>query len=222
MRRLGVLLAAVLAASGVAVQPVTTHAECLGPLPTQDARDYIGVAFTATVAEVTDHVDPPLPGNAPFNTKVVLDVDRVYRGTVEDFQHWNEWDAGCSWLRPQNLKEGQRLFVSADQLDRQRKRSPGFLLIWREDDDGWRFFRKALSYADTPNYYPPEARTVTTTRQIRDLVGAASRGWYKPVPRPLAADTPPEVRLLRRILHRFGDHVEALVEGLRRLRNGQA
>lgn len=212
----------VLALGGVAVQPASSHAECLGPLPSQDARDYIGVAFTATVLEITDQTDLPLPGNAPFNTKVVLDVDRVYRGRVEDPQHWNAWGAGCSWLRPRNLKEGQRLFVSADQLDVKRKRVPPFLLIWRQDNDGWRFFPKALSYAENRDYYPPAARSATSTRQIRSLVGAANRGWYDPVPRPAAVDTPPEVRLLRRILHRLGDHVEALVEGLRRLSGGSA
>jgi hypothetical protein len=220
VRGLRFALALVLMSTGVVALPTATHAECLGPLPSQDVRDYVGVAFTATVVEVSDETDPPLPGNTPFNTKVVLDVDRVYRGWVEDLQHWNEWDAGCSWLRPHSLKEGQELFISADRLDPKRKRSPGFLLIWRQHDDGWRFFSKALSYAGPPpDYYPPEARAATTTRQIRDLVGVLNHGWLDPVPRPVT-DIPAEVRLLRRILHRFGDHVEALVEGLRRLTAG--
>lgn len=182
--RIHILLAAVLALGGAIAHPSVTEAECGPPLPANDIRDYIGVAFTATVADVTDEVDAPMADAAPFNWKVVLDVDRVYRGTVEETLHWNGWGAGCSGIRPAMLKKGQRLFVSMDRLDPEGMRAPGyFTLIWREDDDDWRFFKKALSYGSLDGRFPPEANNASNLRQMRKAVGALNRQFYDPVPR---------------------------------------
>ena len=228
MRRPGVLLAAVLALSGVAVQPATTHAECEPPALTKDMSDYIGFAFTATVVEVTDQTDPPMPGAAPFDWKVVLDVDRVYRGTVEDTLHWNGWADGCSTIRANMLPEGQRLFVSTEELDPLRLEAPGpFTIIWRKregvasgDDVRWVFDHRSLR--NPYNDFPSEARTAGDLGEIRTAADALNGHWREPVQRQALGAEVADVPLLGRILHRFGDHVEAVVEGLRRLSDGPA
>ena len=182
------LLAGLLALSGAVATPVSTVAEC-GPLGvTDDIRDYIGVAFTATVAEVTDEVDAPMADAAPFNWKVVLDVDRVYRGNVEETLHWNGWGAGCSGIRPGMFKPGQRYFISTARLDPEGMRAPGpYTLAWKQVGDRWPFHNRVLktSYGSKP----PEARTASSPRRIRKAVGALHGGWYDPLPRqPRATD----------------------------------
>jgi hypothetical protein len=179
-----VLLAALLALSAAAVTPAVTVAECM-PIPaTDDIRDYIGVAFTAKVIEVTDQGDAPMPDAAPFNWKVVLDVDRVYRGHVEETLHWNGWAAGCSGIRPNMLTVGDRLFVSTDALDPEGLTAPGhFTLLWKKSDAGWRFFPKALKYGYDDGWYPPEASRARSLRDLRQMVGALHRPYADPVPR---------------------------------------
>lgn len=183
-----VLLATVLALGAAAVTPAVTLAECQ-PVPvTDDVRDYIGVAFTAKVVEVTDQGDAPMADATPFNWKVVLDVDRVYRGTVEDTLHWNGWAAGCSGIRPNMLTAGDRLFVTTDGLDPEGLTAPGhFTLIWQKGDAGWRFFPKALKYGYDGGWYPPEASRARSLRDLRQMVGALHRPYAEPVPRQARA-----------------------------------
>lgn len=180
--RLGVLLTAVAMAGGLTVVPSATVAECQ-PLPvTDDIRDYIGVAFTAKVVEVTDEVDAPMADAAPFNWKVVFDVDRVYRGNVEEVLHWNGWGAGCSGIRPDMFKPGQRYFISTARLDPEGMRAPGpYTLVWKQDGDRWPFHNRVLKTAYGGK--PPEARTASSLRRIRQAVGAWDGGWYDPLPR---------------------------------------
>jgi hypothetical protein len=176
--------------------------------------DYVGFAFTGTVVEVSDQTDPPPPGAARFDWKVVLTVDRVYRGTVQDTLHWNGWADGCSTIRPNMLTVGQRLFVSTEELDSQGLQEPGsFTVIWRKRDDGrWVLDHRALR--NPYNDFPGEAHVAGDLGEIRTAADASNGPWREPVRRSaIVADVP----LLGRILHRFGDHVEALVDGLRRL-----
>lgn len=181
--RLRVLLAAVITASSLTIIPSVTVAECQ-PVPvTDDIRDYIGVAFTAKVVEeVSDETDPPLDDSPAFNWKVVLDVDRVYRGTVEETLRWHGYDLGCSGIRPAMLKAGQRLFISTDRLEPGQQEAPShFTLMWTKDDDGWRFYPKGLKYGRADDWYPAKADDITSLRDIRRFVGALHRPYSEPM-----------------------------------------
>lgn len=181
-----VLFAGLLALSGAAAAPAIAVAECSPLSVADDIRDYIGVAFTATVAEVTDEVDAPMADAAPFDWKVVLDVDRVYRGDVEETLHWNGWGAGCSGIRPDMFEPGQRYFFATARLDPAGMRAPGpYTLVWKQDGDRWPFHNRVLKTAYGSK--PPEARTASSLRSIRRAVGALHGGWYPPAPRQARA-----------------------------------
>ena len=191
--RLRVLLAAVVAASSLTIVPSVTVAECQPMSGQDDISNYVGVAFIANVVEVTDEVDAPMPDAAPFDWKVVLDVDRVFRGEVEDTLHWNGWKNGCSGIRPYMFQPGHRLFISTAQLDPEGMRAPSpYTLVWRKlhkdryggayGEDRWPFHSRVLKAKYSG--FPSEARTSSKLRRIRKAVEANDDGWHEPLPRP--------------------------------------
>jgi hypothetical protein len=166
----------------VVVLPATAQiafAECMSyPIRATDQLD-VGFAFTATVTESSADVDPPKPNNAPFAWHVELDIERVYRGRLADRLVFNGWQAGCHRLRGNALRTGDRIFVVSNVFRPDPARVDPFwtmdaeVLVWKAVNDGWTFYADVLEYGSDPEFYPPNARSATTTGEILALIADA-------------------------------------------------
>jgi hypothetical protein len=153
----------------VVVTPVL--AECWPPPPSRDDRIPVKVAFTATVAEVSRRVDPPMADSAPFDWHLEFTLEKTYRGRVPDELLLNGWDVGCSFLRPAGLRAGDRVFITLDRLDLVENPSLfGQILIWRRGGDGWAFAADALQWGRDRAFWPAAARGASSLSEIVALV----------------------------------------------------
>jgi hypothetical protein len=166
----------------IVVLPATAQvalAECMSyPIRATDQLD-VGYAFTATVTESSADVDPPKPENAPFAWHVELDIERVYRGRLADRLVFNGWQAGCHRLRGNALRTGDRIFVVSNVFRPDPARVDPFwtmdaeVVVWKASNNGWTFYGDVLEYGSDLEFYPPEARSATTTGDILALVADA-------------------------------------------------
>ena len=172
-------LIAVVAVAGIASTPTVVKAECF-PVLSLPVKSFIGHAFTATVRDITGRNDAldPQGRTWTFDYEVVLDVGRVFRGKVPERLEIRGWGVGCDMLNARFLREGDRVFVTADRIDRYPYLFGDFML-WRRSEDGWRFPRPL--HPRDPSAYPQAARSATTFRQVRALAGA-ERPAHKPTP----------------------------------------
>jgi hypothetical protein len=131
----------------------------------------VKVAFTATVTEVSDRVDPPMADSAPFDWQIELAVSRTYRGDLPERLTLDGCDVGCSFLRPEGLHAGDQIFMTLDRLDLEKNPSLfGQMLMWRRSGDGWAFADEALQGGGDAASWPAAARRATTTRDILALI----------------------------------------------------
>jgi hypothetical protein len=174
-----VTLIAVVALTGIASTSTMVNAECF-PVLSRPLTAFVGHAFTATVRDITGRNDAldPRGETWTFDYEVVLDVGRVFRGKVPERLEVRGWGVGCDMLNARYLREGDRVFITADRIDRYPYLFGDFML-WRRSEDGWRFPRPL--HPRDPSAYPQAARSATTLRQIRALTGAR-RPAHKPIP----------------------------------------
>jgi hypothetical protein len=131
-------------------------------------------AFTATVTEVSDEVDPPMADGAPFDWHVELAVSRAFRGDLPGRLTLDGWDAGCSFMRPEGLHGGDQIFMTLDRLDLERNPSLfGQMLLWHRSGDGWAFAEDALEGGHDAASWPLAARRAHTTREILTMIEAS-------------------------------------------------
>jgi hypothetical protein len=149
----GVRLAAKIAA-GMAVALVAMMA-IVGPVFAEcsrgddDPRLDIRYVFEATVAEASDQVGPPVPGNADFDWHVRLAVERRYEGRVPDVVKFDGWDSGCASILGGGLSVGDRLLIGTERFvptDLPRSPLVGDLLIWRQIDGAWSLYDEAINW----------------------------------------------------------------------------
>lgn len=159
------------AAALVLVFAAPALAECGSPPPARSAAVPVKFAFTATVTEVSDHVDPPMADSAPFDWHVELAVRRAYRGGLPERLTLDGWVVGCSFLRPEGLHAGDQIFMTLDRLDLEKNPSLfGQMLLWRRTGDGWTFADDALQGGKDAAFWPVAARRANTTREILMLI----------------------------------------------------
>jgi hypothetical protein len=154
-------------------------AECMDSPPRADERVEISHAFTATVIEASNTIDPAHPDSAEFNWHVELRVERVYRGEIPRRLAYNGWSVGCHELQGDRLHTGDRLFIASNVFVAEPS-PPGadpfawigaHVLAWRRTEGGWRFYEDALDYGFDRAFYPAAARRATTTAEILRLTG---------------------------------------------------
>jgi hypothetical protein len=164
----GIAAAGLCALIALAVGPRSVVAECAtdGIAPTMD--DFVGHAFTATVLDISDRVDPPIPGASPFDWRVVFAVTHVYRGSPPARIVANGWDAGCDDIPQAALTVGGEVFMSTDRFGpADDPRFFGRLLLWQRVGNGWKFYDAAVGDVEGP---PAVAADATTTDAILRLV----------------------------------------------------
>ncbi len=172
MRRRSLVAAIAIGATLTIALAPRVLAECTwGPPPAGDAFK-TRFAFTATVTEASDEVDPANPGEPPFDWHVELAIDRMYRGQLPARLTLNGRIEDCSYLIGQRLHEGDRLFVALDRHDLDWDGLFGSMLAWRGVGDGWTFDPDLLNYGSDARFYPQEARLATTTAQIVNIIEA--------------------------------------------------
>ena len=174
-----VTLIAVVALTGIASTSTKVNAECF-PVLSRPLTAFMGHAFTATVRDITGRNDAldPRGRTWTFDYEVVLDVGRGFRGKVPERLEIRGWGVGCDMLNARFLREGDRVFITADRIYRYPYLFGNFML-WRRNEDGWRFLRPL--HPRDPSAYPQAARSATTFRQIRALTGAEGPA-HKPIP----------------------------------------
>jgi hypothetical protein len=145
--------------------------------PRADERIEITHAFTATVIEASNTVDPAHPDSAEFDWHIDLRVERVYRGEVPDRLIYNGWSVGCHELLGHRLHAGDRLFIASNVFVAQPT-PPGAdpfswlganVFAWRRVDGRWSFYEDALDYGSDRHFYAAAARRATTTGEILRL-----------------------------------------------------
>jgi hypothetical protein len=167
----GMRLALALASLATIASASPVAAECMEPAPPKAVSAYVGYAFVAFVTSVSDQPTTQLPGNSPFNWEVVLDVSRVYRGSVPHQVVVDGWSAGCGWFRGRALSPGDGIFMTANQL--KLPTLDGDLLVWRRAGDTWHFDYETVipSSGGNVGVFPHAAVAATTTSELVDLFG---------------------------------------------------
>jgi hypothetical protein len=150
----------------------TVLAECTWGPPPADDPFKARFAFTATVTEASDAVDPARPGEPPFDWHVELTIDRTYRGELPQQLILNGRVEDCSYLIGQRLHEGDRLFIALDRHDLDWDGLYGQMLAWRGVGGRWTFDQDLLNYGSDARFYPKQAREATTTAQIISIIEA--------------------------------------------------
>lgn len=175
----------------------TVMAECTWGPPRASDPFKARFAFTATVTEASDAVDPARPGEPPFDWHVELAIDRMYRGKLPERLTLNGRVEDCSYLIGQRLHEGDRLFIALDRHDLDWDGLYGQMLAWRGVGGRWTFDQDLLNYGSDARFYPQQAREATTTAQIVSIIEAfAMPDTATEAPTPLGATTQPPVLLL--------------------------
>jgi len=164
-------LALALASLATIASASPVAAECMEPAPPKAVSAYVGFAFVASVASVSDQPTTQLPGNSPFNWEVVLDVSHVYRGSVPHQVVVDGWSAGCGWFRGRALSPGDVIFMTSNQLRLPTLGSD--LLVWRRAGDAWHFDYETVIPSNGGNVgvFPHVAVSATTTSDLVALFG---------------------------------------------------
>jgi len=185
------VVSAALLSLGVAVThsgPV--QAECTTPFGTDEEIDnYRGVAFEAVVTGFHHQPYSPAYGAEAYNWTGTLTVLDAITGEVPAVIVVQGHDAGCSTLDGLNLRMGDSLIITVDQLDMVEHPSLSqHVLVWRQRDGDWRFATGLLKWADRPGTYPREARDARTRSAIVRLVDPDRLpGTIVPTPSPAAS-----------------------------------
>lgn len=195
MRVRSLLAALALAAGALAWAVPTVLAECPPRDGAADRHLDVGYAFTATVTDVSNQVDPPRQGSADFDWHVALHVDRTFRGEVPDDIVFNGWTAQCGFgVRGDQLHVGERVFVAGQRLQPERFPTDPFagdLALWTRTGGEWRYARDVLTYDQTTRLDPDSSavRAATTTPEILALIrtGAPDTSTAAPDEPPIAA-----------------------------------
>ena len=171
------LLAVALALAFPAAFAPDALAECMDSPPRANERIDVAYAFTATVIDASNTIDPVHPDSHDFNWHVDLRVDRVHRGSLPERLIYNGWSVGCHELLGDQLHAGDRLFIVSN-VYREQPTPPGAdpfawidaqVLAWRRIDRQWSFYEDALDYGTDREFYPRAARQATTTAEILRL-----------------------------------------------------
>lgn len=151
-----------------------TFAECMNWPLEASARPRVAFAFVATVTDV-ERLEMFEAGSGEFRYWVTLQTERVYRGRVQDKLELTGTNAGCSFLYPSALAEGERLFIASERLrpGGAYETDVGNVLAWKRTGSRWTFYEDALRDGSNETYYPRAARSARTTADIVRLVSAA-------------------------------------------------
>ena len=193
------LLAVALALAFPAAFAPDALAECMDSPPRANEPIDVAYAFTATVIDASNTIDPVHPDSHDFNWHVDLRVDRVHRGSLPERLIYNGWSVGCHELLGDQLHAGDRLFIVSN-VYREQATPPGAdpfawidaqVLAWRRIDGQWSFYEDALDYGTDREFYPRAARQATTTAEILRLADlgflpdtstvSAARGSSQPI-----------------------------------------
>jgi hypothetical protein len=133
----------------------------------------VGVAFLATVTEVSDDVASKPDGGSPWDVHVEMSVEEVFRGQVPGSLAFNAYELGCGEFQTDRLEVGNRIIIAAEDVPLSYLPGApfeGHIVVWKKADAGWAFFEEVLAFGSNPDFYAGAAREARTREDILRVI----------------------------------------------------